>query len=114
MQNTRLNRLTDDLISRFTGWLQNPWRRISLIILGLLFGNFLATAIATSAGQEAELDVLAAALLVGLTEFVSWFVYRLSARQPSNQARSLFSETLNATKIGLTYGLFLEAFKLGS
>jgi len=114
MQNTRLNRLTDDLISRFTGWLQNPWRRISLVILGLLFGNFLATALATSAGQEAELDVLAAALLVLLTEVISWFVYRRSDRSVKGRARSLFSEILNATKIGLSYGLFLEAFKLGS
>lgn len=114
MQNTRLNRLTDDAITRLTGWLQNPWRRISLVILGLLFGNFLATALATSAGQEAELDILAAAFLVILTEAISWFVYRRSDRQAGNKARSLFAETLNATKIGLSYGLVLEAFKLGS
>ncbi len=114
MQNTRLNRLTDDLIARFTGWLLNPWRRISLVILSLLFGNFLATALATSAGQEAELDILAGAILVVLTEAVSWFVYRRGDRRPSGRAQTLFAEILNATKIGLSYGLFLEAFKLGS
>ncbi|MEO1145332.1 MAG: DUF565 domain-containing protein, partial [Cyanobacteria bacterium J06638_22] len=40
--------------------------------------------------------------------------YRRSDRQTVNKARSLFAETLNATKIGLSYGLVLEAFKLGS
>lgn len=118
MQNTRLNRLLGDLTDQLSQWLRNPWRRISLVILGLLFGNFLATAFATSAGQAAELDVLAAATLVGFTELVSWFFYRrmrlgLRSAEP-NDPRSLFSDVLNAIKLGLTYGLFIEAFKLGS
>jgi len=114
MQNTRLNRLVGDTTQQFARWLRNPWRRISLIIMGLLFGNFLATAFATSAGQQAELDILAAATLVGATEVVSWFFYRRSRPMLSSEPRSLIAEVLNAIKIGLTYGMFIEAFKLGS
>lgn len=96
-----------------------------MVALGFLLGNFLATALATSAGQQAELDILAGALLVSLTEGISWLFYRRSRtgqeplpRSPnaprSRPARSLVAEILNATKIGLIYGLFIEAFKLGS
>jgi hypothetical protein len=110
MQNTRINRLIDVLGDRLQGWLKNPWRRISLLIISLLFGTFLGTAISTIAGQSADWDIIAAGLLVLLTEFVNWLVYA----GPRPVARSLWVEMLNALKIGLTYNLFVEAFKLGS
>jgi hypothetical protein len=117
MQNTRLNRLVDSLFDRLSNWLQNPWRRTSLLIISLLFGNFLATAIATTAGQQANWDVLVAALITGLTEIVSWFVYRLSRRdrpELERRSRSLSIECLNGLKLGLIYGLFVDSLKLGS
>jgi hypothetical protein len=110
MQNTRINRLIDVLGERFRGWLSNPWRRISLLLISLLFGTFLGTAISTIAGQSADWDIVVAGLLVLLTEFVNWLVYR-GARSATD---SLWVEMLNALKIGLTYNLFVEAFKLGS
>lgn len=115
MQNTRLNTLVDSGLRRLEQWFQNPWRRVSLIVLSLLIGNFLATAIATTSGQQAELDILAGAILVGVSEFISWVYYRWPRRLPAERVqRSLFAEMLNAVKIGLLYGMFLEAFKLGS
>ncbi|MEG4069317.1 DUF565 domain-containing protein [Microcoleus sp. B3-A4] len=110
MQNTRINRLIDVLGDRFRGWLSNPWRRISLLLISLLFGTFLGTAISTIAGQSADWDIIAAGLLVLLTELVNWLVYG----GPRPAAGSLWVEMLNALKIGLTYNLFVEAFKLGS
>jgi Protein of unknown function (DUF565) len=117
MQNTRLNRLVDSLLDRFSGWLQNPWRRTSLLIISLLFGNFLATAISTTTGQGAYWDVLVAALITSFTEIVSWFVYGLSRRdrpELERRSRSLTIECLNTLKIGLIYGLFVDSLKLGS
>ena len=110
MQNTRINRLIDVLGDRLRGWLKNPWRRISLLLISLLFGTFLGTAISTIAGQSADWDIIAAGLLVLLTELVNWLVYG----GPRAAAGSLWVEMLNALKIGLTYNLFVEAFKLGS
>ena len=128
MQDTRLSRILNGSIGQLGGWLRNPWRRISLVGLGLLFGNFLATAISTVSGQRAESDVIASIVVVGLTEAVSWYVYRRSQRpdfqrpgfkssdrgQPPFGPEPFVPELLNALKIGLTYGLFMEAFKLGS
>ena len=76
MQNTRLNTLIDRLISQFTQWAENPWRRISLIIISLLLGNFLATAISTSTGQKADLDIAISITLLGIVELISWLTYR--------------------------------------
>ncbi|GAB4378617.1 MAG: DUF565 domain-containing protein [Elainellaceae cyanobacterium] len=126
MQNTRLTNLANSIFGQFNRWIQNPWRRISVIIISLLFGNFLATVLSTVAGQEADLDVAASMFLILFTEFISWIVYRGSAvrdtqrnplRTAENQllvARPLLLELLNGIKLGLTYGLFVEAFKLGS
>jgi hypothetical protein len=110
MQNTRINIIVDAIILRLRIWLQNPWRRTSLLIISLLFGVFLGGAISTIAGQTAELDIVGAALLTALTELINWIVYR--RRQPVS--RHLWIEILNCLKIGLIYGLFVEAFKLGS
>lgn len=79
--------------------------------ISLLFGIFLGTAISTTAGQAADWDIIAAGLLVLFTEFASFIFYRLNRGVAS---RSFLVDMLNALKIGLTYSLFVEAFKLGS
>ena len=118
MQDTRLNSLFNRLLERLQLWLDNPWRRLSLIVMGLLFGYFVANVIATVSGQTADLDVIVAFVILGFTELTSWLVYsnrRLSIeRQQAPRRRPLGIELLNAIKIGVVYGLFLEAFKLGS
>jgi hypothetical protein len=112
MQNTRLNTLVDASLQRVRQSLRNPWRRLSFLIISVLLGNFLATTVSTIAGQQADLDVFVAALLAGLTEFSSWLFYRRRADLLGE--RSIFLEGLNGLKLGLTYGLFVEALKLGS
>ncbi|MBD2090816.1 DUF565 domain-containing protein [Microcoleus sp. FACHB-1515] len=110
MQDTRLTRLVNGSIDSLGRWLQNPWRRTSLLLMSVLFGNFLATAISTTTGQQADLDILIAAVLAGFTELSSWLVYRVGRVND----RPLPFNLLNALKIGLIYGLFVESFKLGS
>ncbi|MGB3297148.1 MAG: DUF565 domain-containing protein [Phormidesmis sp.] len=143
MQRTRLNTLFNQAVLRFRQWVFNPWRRLSIILISLLFGNFFATAVSATAGQTSKLDVVIAAFLVLSVEFISWLYYRFTPRQqrerireridqstslPSGQnmmaasgidsgpmrARSTLAESLNAFKLGMIYGLFVEAFKLGS
>ncbi len=141
MQKTRLNTLFNQAILRFRQWVFNPWRRLAVLVMSLLFGNFFATAISATAGQKAELDVLVSAFLVLGVEFVSWLYYRFTPRRPPRpldqpgavtvsdalgglagtgveagpvRSRSTLTEALNAFKLGMVYGLFVEAFKLGS
>ncbi len=145
MQRTRLNTLVDQSVLQFRQWVFNPWRRLAVIVISLLFGNFFATAISATAGQAAKLDVTIAAILVIIVEVISWIYYRYAPRQtgtsrpvssttrlPSEtgaagsvsarvgldlgpvRSRSTLAECLNAFKLGMIYGLFVEAFKLGS
>lgn len=111
MQNTRLNNLIGAVLTQLAIWASNPWRKISLSIISLLLGFFMATAISTVAGQKAEIDLSVAALLVLFTELVSRFVYSQRLKGISSQ---LLPRLVNFLKMGLTYGLFVEAFKLGS
>ena len=121
MQNTRLNTLIDRIFQQFTQWAENPWRRLSLIIISLLFGNFLASAIATSTGQRTDLDIFISLILVIGVELISWLTYGTIAgqRKPGKYnlilgQRPILIAILNNLKTGLIYGLFVEAFKLGS
>lgn len=118
MQNTRLNNLVDLALDRLSQWFANPWRRFSVVLISLLLGIFLGTGIATTAGQNANWDVVAAGVLIIFTETVSRIVYgRNRRRESSAQELSRISwliQVINALKIGLTYSMFLEAFKLGS
>ncbi len=118
MQNTRLTTLAGRSLDQLKLWLNNPWRRLSLIVIGLLFGNFAATAAATTTGQNADIDIFVSLILLAFTEFTSWLVYgaRRLPIEPNRPPRRmpLGIELLNAVKIGFVYGLFVEAFKLGS
>jgi len=137
MQRTRLNTLFNQIVLKFRQWVFNPWRRLSIVLLSLLFGNFFATAISATAGQTAKLDVTISAFLVIGVEFISWLYYRFTPKkrpaEPALQrttsaadvvpvgidvgptrSRSTLAESLNAFKLGMIYGLFVEAFKLGS
>lgn len=110
MQNTRLSTIVNTTAAQLNQVFRNPWRRTSLLIIGLLLGFFLGSAISTSAGQKAELDIVEAFFLLLLTEAVSRLTYGGNDRF----RRSLLVEVANALKLGLIYSLFLEAFKLGS
>lgn len=110
MQNTRLNGLVGSVTERISRLFQNPWRRLSLLSISLLFGFYLGSAISTTAGQQAQLDIVVATILVVLTEVISRAVYGGSDRV----RRSLPAELINTLKIGMTYSLFIDAFKLGS
>ncbi|MFQ4146868.1 DUF565 domain-containing protein [Chlorogloeopsis sp. ULAP02] len=110
MQNTRLNTLSNVIANRLRLWLFNPWRRVAVILISFLSGFFLGSAISSTAGQTAQWDVVAAAILVVMTEIASRIFYNrgIIARQ------AFWVQSVNSLKIGLTYSMFLEAFKLGS
>jgi di/tricarboxylate transporter len=115
MQNTRLSTLFDRLGDRIVTLFRNPWRRIALVAISFLFGFFLGgSALTSTAGQLAFWDVPAAGLIVLVTEAISRFIYRQSRSGQEMTRVSLFADVVNALKIGMTYGLFLEAFKLNS
>lgn len=117
MQRTRLSLLFDDLGDQLRFWLINPWRRVSLVVIGLLGGYFFGVSIATISGQASTQDNLVALFLVILAEGVNWLVYSRRWRDPEIAGRipkPLWLDCLNSVKLGAVYALAVEAFKLGS
>ncbi|WP_323259000.1 DUF565 domain-containing protein [Pseudanabaena galeata] len=117
MQNTRLSTIVSVSVVQISQWSRNPWRRTSLILISLLSGFFLASVISTISGAKSEQDVTAAAITLFIVEMINRYVYTVKRVTPSDSnaaPRLLTKEILNSLKLGLVYGLFLEAFKLGS
>ena len=117
MQRTRLNSLVEITNSRIELLFSNPWRRIALSLISILLGFFMGSAIVTTAGQDAVWDIPAAAILLAFTELTSRLIYSRPLRVQKSGLpvrQSLYIDVISLFKIGLTYSLFLEAFKLGS
>jgi len=116
MQNTRLSNIVSVSARQLSQWSRNPWRRSSLILISLLSGFFLASVISTVAGARAEQDIVASAVTLLVVELINRYVYAKQSTPTSRNAapKPLTKEILNSVKLGLVYGLFLEAFKLGS
>lgn len=114
MQQTRLNTLIVTAGGQLELLFSNPWRRISLSLISLLIGFFMASAIVSTAGQDAVWDVTGAAILFIFVELSSRWIYGRKKTSSIALRRSLFSEMLNLFKMGITYGIFLDAFKLNS
>lgn len=73
-------------------------------IFFLFIGFFFATSLTTIIGSIAAWDPFAAAILIFWLEFFNKFFY--------SQEKSFIFSYINSFKIGLTLGLFTDAFKL--
>jgi hypothetical protein len=114
MQRTRLNTIITSASGQLELLFTNPWRRIALNLISILLGFFMGSAIVTTAGQDAVWDVPAAAVLFIFIELTSRFIYSYNRKSTTRVRFPLWLNSLNLFKIGVTYSLFLEAFKLGS
>jgi len=108
LQRTRLQASLGGAGQQLQRWAQNPWRRLSLLLIVLLTCFFIGGAIGTITGALAFLDPLAALICVAAIELaVRW--RRPLLQQPGDR---LGLQLLDMARIGLLYGLLLEGFKL--
>lgn len=110
MQRTRWNTIVDNFSQTSQNFFNNPWRKNALNFISLLLGIFMGTAFITIYGQRGGIDLIGAFFLVLFTETISRLMYTRTFKE----RRVVWIQTLNIFKIGLTFGLFVEAFKLGS
>ncbi|KAF5200156.1 Ycf20-like protein [Thalictrum thalictroides] len=88
-------------------YFRSPSRRALFGGISLLGGFYVAQTISLSFGALGVNDVIAAVLCVLLTEYATRFYY--------SQPKVTFPlALLNNFKMGFTYGLFIDAFKLAS
>lgn len=88
-------------------YFRSPSRRALFGGISLLGGFYVAQTISLSFGALGVNDVIAAVLCVLLTEYVTKFYY-------SRPKITFPVALLNNFKMGFTYGLFIDAFKLAS
>lgn len=97
-------RLVPDLSKNY---FKSPSRRTLFGGISLLGGFYVAQTISLSFGALGVNDVIAAVVCVLLTEYVTKFYY-------SRPKVTFPVALLNNFKMGFTYGLFIDAFKLAS
>jgi hypothetical protein len=84
-----------------------------LIRLICFFGGFLLASIFdTTIAEFHEWSILGAALAVASLEALSKFYYMFNLKAKAVQVETI--NLLNDLKLGLIYGLIVDAFKLGS
>nr|YP_010485074.1 conserved hypothetical plastid protein [Hypnea cervicornis]UVW80768.1 conserved hypothetical plastid protein [Hypnea cervicornis] len=88
-------------------YLNPKLKYIKCKIICLLFGFFIATVLSTISAQTGDWSIIAAAIIIAYHEIISKIVYK------HNNKRTIFT-IINNLKIGIIYGLLVDAFKLGS
>nr|YP_010925530.1 hypothetical protein RMC00_pgp184 [Neoporphyra dentata]WKD83762.1 hypothetical protein [Neoporphyra dentata]BCA87234.1 hypothetical protein Ycf20 [Neoporphyra dentata] len=108
MIKTRLSTFLSYLVKNLNDKLYYSLSELTTGLISLLLGFFISTGLSTIPGQTGDWGIIAASLIVATTELTSKIVY-------SNQRKlKIKINLINNFKIGITYGLFVDAFKLGS
>lgn len=90
--------------------------KLGLKLLSILIGFFTSTALSTIPAQAGDWGIAAAAIITVNQEIVSRISYQdnILPDHKAHMSIKIFLKYCNSIKIGILYGLFVDAFKLGS
>ena len=108
MQKTKFSRINDQLNNLLFGFLRSSWKSKSINILSVLTGYFLFANFVTKFISEGRNELIMVPIIILIIELIIRF-------KPSTNS-GLFNLWLivDKVRIGATYAIILEAFKLGS
>ena len=106
MQNTKFNELLYSLVRAINAIIYDSWSKRSIMLLSLLSGFYLTNSLLSFLLDKSVNTIFLAILIVLLMELY----IRFSIISKS----SLIIISINNFRIGSTYALILEAYKLGS
>ncbi|WP_216907933.1 DUF565 domain-containing protein [Synechococcus sp. CCY 0621] len=106
-QQTRFQQRITQSGNLLEAWAQNPWRRLSLLLIVLLSGFVVGGGIGSITGALSLFDPLGALVCVLAIELAARLRRKL-LRQPLK----LRLQVLDMARMGLLYGLLLDGFKL--
>ncbi len=106
MQKTKFKNFVDFLVSSIMPIISESWVKRSILLLSLLFGFYFTNSLISFLLDNSINTIILAILILLIIELL----IRLSqvSRFP------IISMSINNLRIGSTYALILEAFKLGS
>ena len=108
MQKTNFSRITYQINNLFFGFLSNTWRAKSIGLISVLTGYFLFANFLTKFISEGKNELVMVPIIILIIEFI--------IRSKPSSKSILFNmwSVLDKFRIGATYAVILEAFKLGS
>ena len=108
MQKTNFSRINDQFSNLLFGFLSSSWRSKSINLLSILIGYFLFANFITKFISEGKNELLMVPIIILIIEFV------IRAKPSSKSGLFIFWSVIDKFRIGATYAIILEAFKLGS
>ena len=108
MQKTKFSRINDKFNNFLFGFLSSSWKSKSINVISLLTGYFLFANFATKFISEGKNELIMVPIIILIIEII--------IRIRPSQKTSLFNiwSIVDKARIGATYAVILEAFKLGS
>ena len=108
MQNTKFSRINDQFNNLLFGFLSSSWKSKSINLLSVLIGYFLFANFVTKFISEGRNELIMVPIII--------FIIELIIRVKPSRGSSLFYlwSIIDKIRIGATYAVILEAFKLGS
>ena len=108
MQKTNYSRITSELNNLFFGFLSSSWKSKSTSFISLLLGYFLFANFLTKFISEGKNELL-------MVPIITIFLELIIRVKPNSHSRTYrFWFLVDKVRIGATYAIILEAFKLGS
>nr|YP_009312852.1 Hypothetical protein ycf20 [Helminthora furcellata]SCW21106.1 Hypothetical protein ycf20 [Helminthora furcellata]SCW23966.1 Hypothetical protein ycf20 [Helminthora furcellata] len=111
MDSTNLAAFVKSLSQNFSKARKTNINALSLSVLYMLLGFFISTTLSTIPGQTGDWGIIGAAIIVTFYERISQQTYPLRL---GKNFKKIIIHRVNYIKIGILYGLFVDAFKLGS
>ena len=109
MQKTKFNEFFDSLFLIINPLISDSWSKRSILLLSILSGFYFTNSLISFLLDKSVNTILLAIIILLIMELSIRLLYF------SNKSRlSIIILTINNLRIGSTYALILEAFKLGS
>ena len=108
MQKTRLNKFIASILIYLSPLIKNTWRKRSILLISLLAGFYLTNSLITYFLDIPINSIFLAVIIVLVMELAIRLMFF------NNKNLTIFKLVINNFRIGSTYALILEAFKLGS
>tara|TARA_A100000164_G_scaffold306107_1_gene282466 strand:+ start:165 stop:491 length:327 start_codon:yes stop_codon:yes gene_type:complete len=108
MQKTNFSRIYDQFNNLLFGFLSSSWRSKSINIISVLTGYFLFANFITKFISEGQNELIMVPIIIIIIELI----IRIRP-SPISSFFNLWS-IVDKVRIGATYAIILEAFKLGS
>ena len=115
-KNTNLKTQIHKIIKSVKVFTNYKFNSFSLQLLSILLGFFIATALSTIPAQTGDWGIVASAIIVTNQEIISKITYQnyITKYYYNTIIFKICFKYCNGIKIGILYGLFVDAFKLGS